>query len=80
MLILSRKLEEEIKIGDSISIKILAIQDGQVKIGIVAPKETKVFRGEIYDQIQKENIEAAKVTKGNVAHAAELLKQKKNKK
>lgn len=80
MLILSRKLEEEIKIGDSITIKILGIQEGQVRIGIDAPKEMKVFRAEIYQQIQKENEEAAKVSKSNVAIAAQLLKQKKTEK
>ncbi len=80
MLILSRKIEEEIKIGDSITIKILGIQEGQVRIGIDAPKEMKVFRSEIYQQIQKENVEAAKVSKSDVANAAQLLKHKKTEK
>jgi carbon storage regulator len=76
MLVLSRKIEEEIMIGDSITIKILGVQEGQVRIGIVAPKETKVYRAEVYKQIQKENIDAAKVKKTDVTHAAQLLKQK----
>jgi carbon storage regulator len=77
MLILSRKIEEEIKIGDSITIKILGIHEGQVRIGIEAPKDIKVYRSEIYQQIQKENIDAAKVTKSEVASAVQMLKQKK---
>ena len=78
MLILSRKVEEEIKIGDSITIKILGIHEGQVRIGIDAPKDLKVFRSEIYQQIQKENADASKVTKSEVASAVQMLKQKKN--
>jgi len=80
MLILSRKIEEEIKIGDSITIKILGIHEGQVRIGIDAPKDLKVFRAEIYQQIQKENADASKVTKSDVASAVQMLKQKKNNK
>ena len=41
MLVLSRKIDESIMIGDSVVIKVLSIQDGQVKIGIEAPKEVK---------------------------------------
>ncbi len=80
MLILSRKIEEEIKIGDSITIKILGIHEGQVRIGIDAPKDLKVYRSEIYLQIQKENADASKVTKSEVASAVQMLKQKKNNK
>lgn len=79
MLILSRKIEEEIKIGDSITIKILGIHEGQVRIGIDAPKDLKVYRSEIYLQIQKENADASKVTKSEVATAVQMLRQKKNK-
>ena len=77
MLILSRKVEESIKIGDTITIKILNIGDGQVKIGIEAPKSMKVHRSEVYDLIQRENTEAAKVKKSDVAIAAKLLKQQR---
>lgn len=50
MLILARKLEEEIRIGDNITIKVLAIRSGQVKLGIDAPPELRVRRGEIIGQ------------------------------
>jgi carbon storage regulator len=78
MLILSRKIEEEIKIGDTITIKVLGIHEGQVRIGIDAPKDLKIFRSEIYQLIQKENADAAKVTKSEVESAAQMFKQKKN--
>lgn len=57
MLILTRKIEESIKIGDTITIKILSISDGQVKIGIDAPKDLKVHRTEVYEEIQRQNVE-----------------------
>lgn len=79
MLILSRKVEEEIKIGDAITIKILGIHEGQVRIGIEAPKDVKVYRSEIYLQIQKENTDAAKTTKSEIASAVQMLKQKNHK-
>lgn len=80
MLILSRKAEESIIIGDTIVVKVLTIGDGQVKIGIEAPKELKVYRAEVYEQIQRENAEAAKVNKADVLAAAKILKQQKKKK
>ena len=55
MLSLKRNIEESIYIGDEVKIKILGIQDGQVKLGIEAPKEIPVHREEIYDRIQLED-------------------------
>ncbi|MBR1536429.1 MAG: carbon storage regulator CsrA [Treponema sp.] len=59
MLILSRKVDEKIKIGNDISIQIIGIAGDQVKIGVDAPKTVKVFRQEVYDDIQRQNREAA---------------------
>ena len=59
MLILSRKLDEKIKIGEDITITLIDIHGEQVKIGIEAPKSVKVFRQEIFDDIQSENKAAA---------------------
>lgn len=55
MLILSRKIDEKIKIGDDITITLIDVHGDQVKIGIEAPKHVKVFRQEIFDEIQTEN-------------------------
>jgi carbon storage regulator len=59
MLILSRKVDEKIKIGDDITLTIIEIHGDQVKIGVEAPKNVKVFRQEVFNAIQKENKEAA---------------------
>jgi carbon storage regulator len=55
MLILSRKLNEKIMIGDDISISIIEIRGDQVRIGVDAPKHVKVFRREVFDAIEAEN-------------------------
>ncbi len=59
MLILTRKLGEDISIGDNIKIKVVSIKGRQVKIGIDAPKSMQVHRGEIYELIKEENKKAA---------------------
>ena len=48
MLVLTRKMGESITIGDDIRITVIAVKGQQVKIGIDAPSETKVYREEIY--------------------------------
>lgn len=55
MLILSRKVDEKIKIGEDITITIIDIHGDQVKIGVEAPKSVKVFRQEVFDAIKQEN-------------------------
>jgi len=59
MLILARKPGEAIAIGDGITIRVLEIKGGQVKIGIEAPSEVMVHREEIYLRIVEENTRAA---------------------
>lgn len=55
MLVLTRKKDETIKIGDDIEIKVIGINGDQVKIGIEAPNHVEIHRKEIYLSIQEEN-------------------------
>jgi carbon storage regulator len=59
MLILTRKLGETIAIGDDIKITLLDIKGKQLRIGIEAPQNVSVHRGEIYQMIQEQNRQAA---------------------
>ena len=63
MLVLTRKLGENIRIGDSVKITVLEVRSGQVKLGIEAPPEVKVHREEIYARIQEENRRAQRLNK-----------------
>ncbi len=80
MLVLTRRLGETIVIGDDITIKIVDIHGKQIRIGIEAPKEISVYRGEIYDRIMQENkaaAEAANIQNQTVTdNMRELLQQK----
>ena len=59
MLVLTRKLGESIAIDDNIKITVVQIKGKQVRLGIQAPKETKIHREEIYQAIKTENTVAA---------------------
>lgn len=58
MLVLARKVNESIMIGDEIEVVIIDIKGDQVKVGVNAPKRISVHRKEIYKEIQLENIAA----------------------
>jgi len=74
MLILTRKLDESIMLGNDIEVKVLGIEDGKVKIGIDAPRDVDIFRKEIYMEIQEENKEAA-VEQKDLSSLKDLFKK-----
>jgi len=55
MLVLSRRADESLYIGDDIKITVLDIRGGQVRIGITAPDDIKVHREEVYLRINKDS-------------------------
>ena len=59
MLVLTRKENESIMIGNEVEVKVLDLRDNQVKLGIVAPRSVAVHRREVYLAIQAENAQAA---------------------
>ncbi len=54
MLILSRRVGERFLIGDNIIVTVLGISGGNIKLGIDAPKETEIYREELYTKIQQQ--------------------------
>jgi carbon storage regulator len=56
MLVLTRKSNQSIMIGDDIEISVLAIMGEKVRIGIQAPRDIPVFRKEVYLEIQQEQV------------------------
>ena len=72
MLILTRKLNEEIVIDSNIRIKILAFNDNQLKLGIEAPQNVKIYRGELFDKIISEMEEAVKKSSEPVESISKL--------
>ena len=77
MLVLSRKIDERIMIGDQIEISVVDIKGDQVKIGIQAPGHIKVYRQEVYEAIQQENIEAARARPASLPNLDRLLDSSK---
>ena len=59
MLALTRKVGERIVIGDNIVVTVVSIKGDSIRLGIEAPKEIKIYRGEIFDAIAAENKQAA---------------------
>ncbi|HOJ10379.1 MAG TPA: carbon storage regulator CsrA [Clostridiales bacterium] len=76
MLVLTRKKDQSIVIGDNIEISILEIVGDQVRIGIDAPKNVAIHRKEIYLEIQEENRKAAESNTISQAALNEILKGK----
>lgn len=59
MLVLTRKPRQQIMIGDDIVVNVVEVQGDNVRIAIEAPRDVKIYRGEIYRAIQDENKRAA---------------------
>ena len=55
MLVLTRRVGEVVRMGDDLSVEVLAVKGNQIRLGFVAPKELPVHRDEIYQRIKKED-------------------------
>ena len=73
MLVLTRKSNQSIMIGDDIEVSVLAIMGEKVRIGIQAPRDVPVFRKEVYLEIQQENLAAGESAKAEVDAALRKL-------
>jgi carbon storage regulator len=63
-------------IGDSVEVKIVDVKGDQVKLGISAPKDIQVHRKEVYEAIQKENIDASKSVFDKIGEIGGIFKKK----
>jgi carbon storage regulator len=73
MLVLTRKSNQSIMIGDDIEVSVLAIMGEKVRIGIQAPRDVPVFRKEVYLEIQQERVSSDKGARSEVDAALQGL-------
>jgi carbon storage regulator len=78
MLVLTRKLGESITIDDHIKIRVEKIRGKQVRLGIEAPKETRIYREEVYNAIKQQNEESSQTAQESSRAVASLLKSNKS--
>jgi carbon storage regulator CsrA len=77
MLVLARKIEESIIIGDDIVIKVISIEKGVVKLGIDAPKSISIVRSELLSDVKDLNIAASKEVKPDAINLLSKMLGKK---
>jgi len=70
MLVLTRKVGERIRIGDDMTLQVLEVRGGQVRLGLSAPPEVRIFREEVFLAIEGQNREAQLEDHDRLADAA----------
>jgi len=75
MLILARRIGESIMVGDQVQISVVDIKGDQVKLGIKAPTQVKVYRSEVYAAIQEENRAASPASPGSLPVLDKLVQK-----
>ncbi len=71
MLVLTRKANQSIMIGDDIEVSVLSVLGEKVRLGIQAPRRVPVFRKEVFLEIQAESLEAAARARAPLAQVSE---------
>ncbi|HEV7730605.1 MAG TPA: carbon storage regulator CsrA [Candidatus Binatia bacterium] len=79
MLILTRKLGEVIRIGDQVAVRVLEIRGNQVRLGVEAPTEVRIYREEIYRAIRRENEDAVITERGRIDEATAIWQSQREK-
>ncbi len=73
MLVLTRKIGEQIYIGDDILVSVIEVDRGGVRLGFEAPRHVSILRKEIYERIQAQNIASARGSAADIEHAARFF-------
>ena len=76
MLVLSRQRDETIMIGDEVEITVVDIRGDKVRLGISAPRHIQVHRKEVFDAIQRENLQASSLNPLDVAGVVEIVRSR----
>ncbi len=77
MLVLARRVNESIMIGDEIEVVIVDVKGDQIKLGIRAPRNVAVHRTEVYREIQEQNKKALQSPPASLKDLGDLLGKKK---
>ena len=75
MLVLTRKVGESIKINEDVKITVIDVKGKNIRLGIDAPRETKIYREEVFLRIKEENKSAAS-QKFDLGKVSKLMKDK----
>lgn len=78
MLVLTRKPDEGIYIGNDIKVTIIEVNGSQVKLGISAPNDVSIFREEVIEKIVEENIGSLANEKPDMKKIPDFIKKLKN--
>lgn len=73
MLVLTRQRNESIMIGDNIEVTLLEVRGDKVRLGIRAPVDVRIFRKEVYEAIQAENLAASQAAQTDLRSIEQLL-------
>jgi len=79
MLVLTRKVGEQINIGDEIVVRVIEVNRGNVKIGIDAPASVSIYRQEVYEKIQEQNVQASRGIRTDLENAVDFFRNKASK-
>ena len=74
MLVLTRKSGEAVRIGEDITVTVVEVREGQVRLGINAPQGIRIYREEVYERIVKDNLVSSSISIAEFSKIREAVK------
>lgn len=74
MLVLTRKSGEGVRIGDEVTVTVVEVREGQVRLGINAPQGIRIYREEVYERIVKDNMVSSSISIDEFSKIKEAVK------